>query len=99
MEDDGESRKLILDLSQNVECEWRRNELTSLRIACALLGLKLVSTVRSTDRDSQRIATCTCSEVDNLLGLGVVRLSSADLILNTCEILIIYISIFVDLLI
>ena len=44
-----------------------------------------MGTVRSTDRDSQRVATCTGSEVDNLLRLGVVRLSSADLILNTSK--------------
>ena len=85
MKHDGESRQLLLDLCQHVECEWRRNELASLRIACALLGLELVSTVRSTDRDSQRIAACAGSEVDNLLRLGVVANLRSHLILNTSE--------------
>ena len=85
MEHDGESRKLFLNLSQHIECEWRGNELTSLRVTCALLGLELVSTVRGTDRDSERVATSTGSEVDNLLRLGVVRLLSHNLVLNTGE--------------
>ncbi len=41
--------------------------------------------MRGTDRDSQRVATCAGSEVDHLLGLGVVRLLSNNLVLNTCE--------------
>ena len=44
-----------------------------------------MSTVRSTDRNSQRVATCASSEVDNLLRLGVVRLLSNNLILNASE--------------
>ena len=83
MEHNGESRKLLLDLSEDVECQGRRNEYTIHE--CALLRSELVSTVRSTDRDSQRVATSTGSEVDDLLRLGVVRLSRADLILNTSE--------------
>ena len=72
MQNDGESRKLLLNLSQHVECQWGRNQLAGLRVAGALLGLELIGTVRSTDRDSQRVAACTGSEVNNLLGLGVV---------------------------
>jgi hypothetical protein len=41
--------------------------------------------VRSTDRDSQRIYTCTLGEVDNFLRLCIVRLFSRNLILNTSE--------------
>ena len=50
---DGEAGELLLNLFEHVKCQGRRNELTGLRIASALLGLKLVSTVRRTDRDSQ----------------------------------------------
>ena len=53
VKNDWEARELLLDLCQNVECQWRRNQTACLRVTCALLGLELVSTVRSTDRDSQ----------------------------------------------
>ncbi len=85
VEHDGESRKLLLDLSQHVESEWRRNELTGLRVTCALLGLELISTMRSTDGDSKRVAACAGSEVNHLLGLGVVAYLRGNLILNTSE--------------
>ncbi len=85
MQHDGESGKLLLNLSQHVECQWRRNELTGLRIAGALLGLELVSTMRSTDRDSQRVAACASSKVNNLLGLGVVTYLRGNLVLNTSQ--------------
>ena len=51
----------------------------------ALLRFELVRAVRSTDRDRQRIATRTRSEVDDLLRIGISVVLSADLILNTCE--------------
>jgi len=79
----GESRKLLLNLVQDVECQWWWNEHAVYE--CALLRSELVSTVRSTDRNSQRVATCASSEVDNLLRLGVVRLCRRNLILNTSE--------------
>ncbi len=72
MKHDGESGQLLLNLCQHVECEWRRNEPASLRVACALLGLELVGTVRSTDRDGQRVAACTGSEVDYFLRLCIM---------------------------
>ena len=72
MENDREARELLLNLGQDVECQWRRNEQTSLRVACALVRSELVCTVRSTDRDRERVATGTCSEVDYFLRLCVV---------------------------
>ena len=74
MEHDGESGELLLDLVQHIECQWRRNQAASLRVACALLGLELVSTVAGTDRDGEAIATRALAEIDHLLGLCVVAL-------------------------
>ena len=85
MENDRESRKLLLDLVENVECEWRWNETAGLRVSCALLRLELVGSVRGTDGDGERIAASTCGEVDDLLRLCVVRLLSGNLILNAGE--------------
>jgi len=44
---------LLLDSCKNIECQWRRNQTTSLWIACTLLWLKLISTMRSTNRNCQ----------------------------------------------
>ena len=85
VEHDGESRKLLLDLVQDVECQWRRNELASLRVACALLRSELVSAVACADRDSQAVATAASSKVDYLFGLCVVTLFGLYLVLNACE--------------
>ena len=85
MEHDGESGKFLLNLVEHVEGEWRGNEFASLRVAGALLGLELVSAVRGADRDGQRVAACAGREVDDLFGLGVVRLLSHNLVLNTSE--------------
>ncbi len=41
--------------------------------------------MRSTDRDSQRVATGAGSKVDDFFRLGVVRLLRSYLILNTCQ--------------
>ena len=41
--------------------------------------------MRSTDRDSQRIATCTSSEIDYLLRISVSVVVCGNLILNTCQ--------------
>ena len=70
MEHDWEARKLLLDLSEDVECQWWWNE--NAVHECALLWSELVSTVRSTDRDSERVATSASSEVDHLFWLSVV---------------------------
>ena len=85
VEHDGEAGELLLDLFQDVEGQWRRNQTTGLRVTCALLGLELVSTVGSADGDSQRIAARTLAELDHLFGTSIVRLLSRNLILNTCE--------------
>jgi hypothetical protein len=85
VKNDWEARELLLDLCQHVECQWRRNQTACLRVTCALLGLELVSTVRSTDGDSQRVATRTLAELDDLLRTCIVRLFSRNLILNTSE--------------
>ena len=53
VENDWEAWQLNHNLIQDVECQWRRNELAGLGVAGALLGSELVSTMRSTDRDSQ----------------------------------------------
>ena len=83
MENDGEARELLLDLGQDVESQWRRNE--NAVHEGALLGSELVSTMRGTDGDSQRVAASLAGEVDNLLGLGIVRLGSRYLVLHTCQ--------------
>ena len=85
MENDWEARKLCLNLVEHVECERRRNEKTGLRVSCALLRLELVSSVGSSDGDCERVAACAGCEINHLLRLGVVRLLSRNLILNTCE--------------
>ena len=85
MEYDRESRELLLDLVENVECEWRRDKTTGLRVPCALLRLELVCTVGCSDGDGERVATCTGSEINYLLRLGIVGFLSGNLILDTCE--------------
>ena len=49
---DRESRKFFHYSVQYFESQWRRNHTTGSRIDVALFRSKLVSTVRSTDRDS-----------------------------------------------
>jgi len=85
VENDWETWELLLDSCKNIECQWRRNKTTSLWVTCTLLWSELVSTVRSTDRDSQRVATCTSSEINNLLWLCIVRNLSYNVILNTSK--------------
>ena len=70
MEYDGEAGKLFHHTVENVECQWRGNEFAFL-IAGALVGGELVSTVRSADRDSERVATGAGGEVYNFFGVGV----------------------------
>ena len=85
MEHDGESGKFLHDGIENVECQWRRHELASLRVACALIRSELVCAVAGTDGDSQRVNASTANEVDYFLRLRIVRLGSNDLILNAGE--------------
>ena len=85
VEDDREAGKLLLDLMKNVECEGRRYQTAGLGVAGALLGLELVGTMGSSDGDGEGVATGTGSEVDDLLGTGIVGLLCGDLILDTCE--------------
>ena len=83
VENDWEAGKLLLDGCENVKCQWRRNETAGLRVTCTLLRSEFVSTVRSTDGDSQRVAACAGREVYDLFRLGVVRNLRCDLVLNT----------------
>ena len=81
MENDRESRELLLNCLEDIECEWWRNEASGLLVAGALLRLELVSTVGGTDGDGEGVATGLLYEVDNLLRLGVVGLLVGNLIL------------------
>ena len=85
MEHDWESGKLLHDSIKNIKCQWRRNQAASLRVACALLRLKLVSSVACTDRDSERVNASLACEVDNFLRLCIVRNLRSNLVLNAGE--------------
>ena len=65
MQHDGEAGELLLDLGQDVETQFGRNEDT-LGVAGALLGLELVGAVRRTDRDGQRVYAGLRYEVDHV---------------------------------
>ena len=84
VEYDGEARDLLFDLSEDVEAEGGRYEDT-VSIALALLGCELVSTVRRTDGDSQRVNTRLADEVDYFFWLGVGVVLSYDIIFDTSE--------------
>ena len=84
MEYDGEARDLLFDLSEDVEAEGGRYEDT-VSITLALLGRELVSTVRRTDGDSQRVNTRLADEVDYFFRLGVGVVLSYDIIFDTSE--------------
>ena len=85
MKDDREAWELLLNSLQNVECERRRDELTRLGVACALLGFELVRAMARANRNRERIATRLLRELNDFLRLGVVRLFRRDFILNTRE--------------
>ena len=51
----------------------------------ALLRSELVSPVRRTDRDSQRVYTRLADEVDDFFRFGVGVVLSYDIIFDTCE--------------
>ena len=84
VEYDGEARDLLFDLSEDVEAEGGRYEDT-VSITLALLGRELVSTVRRTDGDSQRVNTRLADEVDYFFRLGVGVVLSYDIIFDTSE--------------
>ena len=85
MENDGEAREFLHDSIENVECQWGRNEAASLGVNGALLAGELISTVRSTDRDSERVATGAGSEINYLFRLGVMALCCAYFVFYTSE--------------
>ena len=85
MQYDGEAREFLHNGVENVESQGRRYQTTRSGVYVALLGFELVGTVRSTDRDSQRVATRAVCEVDNLFGVGVGVVFGRNLILNTGE--------------
>ncbi len=85
VEHDREARELFFDGVEHVECQGRRNEPASLRVASALFRLELVSTVAGTDGDSEGVAARTGSEVDHFFRLGVVGFFSLDFVFHTGE--------------
>ena len=84
VENDREAGKSLFDFSKDVETERRRNEDT-LFVSGALLSSELVSTVRSTDGDCERVNAGLGNEFFNFFGLGVRRMFSNNVIFNTCE--------------
>ena len=85
MEHDGESGELLFDSGEHVECEGGRNETTGLRVAGALFGLELISTMARTNGDGERVATCTFYEFDHFFGLRVVALFVSNFVFHTGE--------------
>ena len=82
VEDDGEAGELLLDCFEDVEGERRRQQTARLRIDSALLGGELIGAVAGADRDGETVAASLAHKVDNLFGLGVVALSSGDLVFD-----------------
>ena len=81
MEHDRESGEFLFNSLQNVESQWRRNEL-AVFVLSALFGSELVSAVRSTDRDSQAVATGASSEVYNFFRVGVGVVVARNFVFN-----------------
>ena len=81
MQHDGEAGELLLDLGQDVETQFGRNEDT-LGVAGALLGLELVGAVRRTDRDGQRVYAGLRYEVDHVSGVGIGVVLGRNLVLD-----------------
>ena len=84
VENDRESREFLLDFVEDVEAEWRWNEVT-VSVACALCRSEFECTVRSTDGDSERVNASAFNELDNILWTSVVGFLSAYIILDTSE--------------
>lgn len=51
----------------------------------ALFGFELICTVRSTDRNSQRVTTCASSEVNNFFRVSICVVFSRHFIFYTCQ--------------
>ena len=75
VENDRETRKSLDALFENVETERRRYK-DALFISCALSCCELVSTVRSTDSDCERVASCSGNEFLNLFRSCVALVAS-----------------------
>ena len=71
MQYNGEARKLLHYAVQYIECQRRRNQTACSGINVALFGFELICTVRSTDRNSQRVATGLGYEVNYFFRTGV----------------------------
>ena len=84
VKDDGESWDLLLDLCEDIEAEGGRYEDT-VSITLALLWSELVSSVRRTDRDSERVYAGLANEVDYFFWLRVSVVLSYDIVFDTCE--------------
>ena len=85
MQYDGESRKFLHYSVQYFECQRRRYQTTSLRIYVALFGFELVCTVRSTDRNSQRVTTCASSKVDYFFRVSISMMFSRNFVFYTSQ--------------
>jgi hypothetical protein len=85
VENDREAWKPLLNLMENTEGEWRWYEAAGLRVSCALLRLELVSSVGSSDGNSERVAASPLGEVDHFLRTSVMGLLGGNLVLNTGE--------------
>ncbi len=73
--------KLLLDLGQNVEAQFGRNE-DALGVAGALFGLELVGAVRRADRDGQRVDAGLRHEIDHVGGVGIGVVLGRNLVLD-----------------
>ena len=83
---DREARELLHALFENVETERRRYENTVL-VSCALCSCELISTVGSTDSNSEGVAACSAYELFNFFRtcVGLVTGLYNNFILDTCE--------------
>ena len=70
MENDRESGEFLLNLVENVECKGRRDELSGLGVAGALLGLEFISAVAGADGDGEGVALGLLDE--SITSSGVV---------------------------
>ena len=84
VEHDGETGEFFHNGVEHVECQRRGNEL-AVGVAGALLGSELVCAVGSTDRDSEGVAACAGSEVDNFFGVGVGVVVGRNFVFNAGE--------------
>ena len=83
MKNDGESRKFFHYSIQYFECQRRRNHTTCSRINVTLFRSKFVCTVRSTDRDSQWVATCTSCKINYFFRVSISMMIRRNFIFHT----------------